>query len=127
MDSKNQLTVFCLCIAVGFVGGFIYEIFAFFRWICGCEREKNKIIGGIFDLLFFICFAIFCTFSTFLLHFSGFRVYFWLGFALGGGLYSKTLRRIVAFLENMCYNVFRKIVNKAKSKKKLSKMGDEDI
>ena len=127
MDSKNQFTVFCLCIIVGFLGGILYEIFAFFRWICGCERGKNKIIGGILDVGFFICFAVFCVISTFLLSFSGFRVYFWLGFALGGTLYSKTLRRILAFLENVCYNVFRRIVNKAKSKKKLSKMGDEDI
>lgn len=127
MDSKNQLTVFCLCMAVGFLGGFIYEIFAFFRWICGCERGKNRIIGIVFDVLFFICFAIFCVISAFLLHFSGLRTYMWIGFALGGTLYSKILRRIVAFLENMCYNVLRRIVNKAKSKKKLSKMGDKDI
>ena len=123
MYSKNQFIVFCLCIAVGFFGGILYEIFAFFRWIFGCERGKNKILGGILDLLFFLCFAIFCVISTFSLSFSGFRVYFWLGFALGGALYSKSLRRILAFLENVCYNVLRKIVNKAKSKKKLSKNG----
>jgi hypothetical protein len=50
-----------------------------------------------------------------------------LGYGLGGWLYSKTLRRIVAFLENMCYNVICRIINKAKSKKKLSKVGDENI
>ena len=118
MDSKNQFIVFCFCLAIGFLGGLIYEIFAFFRWIFGCERGKNKIFGGIFDFLFFIIFAIFCEISSFLLHFSGFRVYMWLGFGLGGALYSKTLRRIVAFLENMCYNLIYKLAMKAKSKKK---------
>lgn len=127
MDSKNQFTVFCLCIAIGFVGGVIYEIFAFFRWILGCERGKNKIFGGIFDFLFFVCFAVFCIIFSYLLHFSGFRAYIWLGFGFGGALYSKTLRRILAFLENMCYNVIRRIIKKAKSKKKLSKVGDKDI
>ena len=127
MDSKNQFFVFCLCIAVGFVGGFLYEIFAVLRLIFGCERGKNKFLGSIFDFFYFVIFAIFCIFASFFLRFSGFRVYFWLGFALGGTLYSKTLRRILAFLENVCYNVFRRIVNKAKSKKILSKMGDEDI
>lgn len=121
MDSKNQFTIFCLCIAVGFVGGMIYEVFAVFRWIFGCKRGKNKNFGGLLDFLFFICLAIFYTLSSFLLHFSGFRVYMWLGFGIGGVLYTKTLRRMVAFWENMCYNVFHKIVIKAKSKKKLSK------
>lgn len=127
MDSKNQFTVFCFCVLIGVIGGFIYELFAFLRWICGCERGKNKILSIVFDFLFFVCFAIFSIISMFLLDFSGFRIYMWWGFALGGLLYSKTLRRIVAFLENVCYNVFRRIVNKAKSKKKLSKVGDKDI
>lgn len=120
MDSKNQFTTFCLCVAVGFLGGIFYEIFAFIRCIFGCERNKNKIFGGILDFLFFICFAVFCIISSFFLHFSGFRVYMWLGFGLGGVLYSKSLRRILAFLENMCYNAVCKIVIKAKSKIKLS-------
>lgn len=117
MDTQNQFTVFCLCLAVGFAGGLIYEIFAFIRWIFGCERGKNKVFGGILDFLFFICFAIFCITASFLLHFSGFRVYMWLGYGLGCMLYSKTLRRIVAFLENMCYNLSCKIIMKAKARK----------
>ena len=117
MDSKNQFTVFCLRLAVGFTCGLIYEIFAFFRWIVGCERGKNKVLGGILDFLFFISFAVFCIFSSVLLHFSGFRVYMWLGFGLGGMIYSKTLRRIVAFFENMCYNLSYKIIIKAKARK----------
>ena len=51
----------------------------------------------------------------------------WLGFGLGGMIYSKSLRRILAFLENMCYNLAYKVAFKAKSKKKLSKQGDKDI
>ena len=117
MDTKNQFSVFCLCLAVGFIGGLIYEIFAFFRWIFGCGRGENKFFGGLLDFLFFVSFAIFCIFSSVLLRFSGFRVYMWLGFGLGGMIYSKTLRRIVAFLENMCYNLSCKIVIKAKARK----------
>ena len=40
---------------IGVIGGFIYELFAFLRWICGCERGKNKILGIVFDFLFFVC------------------------------------------------------------------------
>ena len=123
MDSKNQFFVFCLCIAVGFVGGFLYEIFAVLRLIFGCERGKNKFLGSIFDFFYFVIFAIFCIFASFFLRFSGFRVYIWLGFGVGGILYIKTLRRILAFFQKLCYNKICILVQKAKSKKILSNSG----
>ena len=125
MDLKNQFSVFFLCIAIGFLGGIIYEIFVIFRFLFGCNHGKNKILGAIFDFGFFICFAGCCIFFSYLLCFSGFRVYMWLGFGLGCVLYSKTLRRILAFLENMCYTLLHKVVSKAKNKKKLSIVGDK--
>ncbi len=106
---------------MGFTCGLIYEIFAFFRLLFGCERGKNKILGGVFDLLFFILAAIFSVICTFWLRFPSIRVYMWIGYALGGVLYAKSLRRIVAFCQNKCYNVIYKVANKAKIKKKLSK------
>ncbi len=120
MDSKNQLTTFLLCLLCGFLGGLIYEIFAFFRLIFGCDREKNKVLGILLDLCFFVFLAIFYFFCAFSLHFPDFRVYMWVGFGLGGVLYLKSLRRMVAFVEKMCYNTFRKIANKIKNRKKLS-------
>ena len=117
MHAKTQFTVFCLCIAIGFVGGIMYEIFAILRWMFGCKHGKNKIFGGLFDFLFFVCFAIFCIIASFLLHFSGFRVYMWLGFGIGGVLYSKILRRTLAFLRNICYNAVYKILSKQKARK----------
>lgn len=42
----------------------------------------------------------------------------WIGYALGGIIYAKTLRKIVAFLENMCYNKIIKVIKKAKKKEK---------
>ncbi len=127
MDAKNQFTVFLASIAVGFVGGVFYEIFAFLRGVFGCEKGKNKILGNSFDIVFCILFAVFCIFASFLLHFPSFRGYMWLGFGLGGALYAKTLRRIVAFLEKVCYNMIRKLFIKAKSKKKLSNLGDKEL
>ncbi len=115
MDSQNQFGVFCCSVAVGFVGGLLYELFAFFRFLFGCDRGKNRLLGGIFDLLFCICFAIFCVFASYILHFPAFRAYIWLGFALGMGLYLKTLRRMVAFLQKVCYNTGRKLVGKKKT------------
>ncbi len=123
MDSKNQLQYFCLSVVIAFLGGISYEIFAFFRWVFGCKRGKNKIVGGILDCLFFLILSIFCIFSMNFLHFPTFRAYFLLGFALGGWIYAKTLRRIVAFCQKVCYNVITKSVKAIKAKKKLSNSG----
>ncbi len=126
MDSQNQFTVFCLCIIVGFVGSVTYEIFFAFRCLCGCRREKYKLLGAIFDILFFLTFAFLCIAAAYFLRFPSFRVYMWLGFGLGGGLYSKTLRRMVAFLEKVCYNMLRKVATKLK-KRKNSLNGGKDL
>ncbi len=62
-----------------------------------------------------------------MLRFPSIRVYMWLGFAVGGAIYAKTLRRIVAFFQKKCYNMLRRIVSKAKRKKKLSKVREEKV
>ncbi len=126
MDSQGQLFTFCLSVVVGFVGGIFYEIFAIFRLIFHFERKKNKFWDVSFDILYLVGYAMYCIFASFILHFPNFRVYMWLGFGLGGLIYSKTLRRIVAFLEKICYTKLRGIANKAKAKKKLSKSGDKN-
>ena len=127
MDAKNQFTVFCLCVAIGFLGGILYEFFVFFRLLFGCERGKNKILGGTLDVLFFAVFALFCVSASFVLRFPSFRGYMWLGYAVGGIFYGKTLRRIVAFSEKVCYNMIIKAVKRRKGKKKLSKNGGTEI
>ncbi len=127
MDSRNQFTYFCLCIAVGFVGGIIYEIFASFRKILRCPHGKNRVLGGMVDVAFCGCFAVLCTASAYWLHLPSFRFYMWIGYALGFLIYLKTLRRTVAFLQKVCYNVLCKIAKRAKIKKKLSKTGDKLI
>lgn len=124
MDSQNQFSIFCLCVLAGIVGGIGYEIFALIRLLLGCEQGKNKWLGALIDVLYYILLSVFYIFVAYLLHFPSFRVYTWVGFALGGGLYLKSLRRMVAFVEKICYNKVRNII---KTKKKLSKTGDKDI
>ena len=123
MDAKNQLSIFCLCLLLGFVGGVFYEFFALFRLIFKCEQGKNKILGLALDLSFFILYAFFCVFASYLFGFGDFRASRWLGFAVGGWLYAKTLRRIVAFLENLCYNMLHRRIKSQKARKKLSNSG----
>lgn len=119
MDSKGQLSVFLLCIFTGFCGGLIYEVFAFFRLLFGCEKGKGKTLGIILDGLFGLVFAVWGIFTAYFFQFPEFRMYMCLGWALGGIIYLKTLRRIVAFLEKVCYNVAVKVAKKAKTRKKL--------
>ncbi len=70
--------------------------------------------------MFFLIVAILCISITFLLDFPSLRVYMIIGYAIGGIIYLKTLRRIVAFFEKVCYNKIIKLIRKAKNKKKLS-------
>ena len=121
MDSARQFSVFLLCILIGFSGGILYEVFAFFRLIFRCKKRKNIFLSILLDVTFFIVFALLCVYAAFALDFPNIRVYMWIGYALGGVIYSKTLRRILAFLEKVCYNVLAKLVKKAKTKKKLLK------
>lgn len=125
MDSKGQLSVFCICIAVGFVGGLLYEIFVLLRAVFRCGKGKNKIVGIILDVTFFIGFAGLYIFFANRFRFPDLRFYMWIGCGLGWIIYLKTLRRIVAFLQKVCYNKIVKLVKKVKTKKKLSKMGDK--
>lgn len=120
MDTQNQFAIFGICLCIGFVGGVLYEIVAPLRLAFGCAHGKNKIVGYTLDVVFWICFAVFTVFAAYLFRFPAFRVYMWIGYALGGILYLKTLRRIVAFFENICYNRITKLVKKAKSQRKKS-------
>lgn len=118
MDTQNQFAVFGLCLFIGFLGGILYEPFSFLRFLCGCDRGKNKVLGGIFDIAFWIVFALISVAAAYLFHFPALRVYMWIGYLSGGILYLKTLHRIVAFLKNLCYNKVTKWIKKAKNREK---------
>ena len=128
MDVKNQLQYFLLSVLVGFIGGLIYEIFAFFRLLLGCEKGKRKVLGIIVDIIYAFLFAISWIIIAFLLKFPDFRVYMCIGWLVGGIIYAKTLRIILAFFKKVCYNVTASMVKKVKSKiKTLKKREDLDI
>lgn len=127
MDSKNQFYIFCFCLAIGFVGGLMYEPFSFIRKLFKHQKPLNKIIGVIADLLYCLTLTALCIFTAYLLHFPDFRLYMILGYAIGLIIYLKILHRTLAIFEKVCYNMFTKVVKKAKSKKKLSKRGEYNI
>ena len=127
MDTKGQLTYFLLSVAVGFVGGLLYEIFVVFRILFSCDKGKRKGIGIGLDVAFCLCFTIWCIYVSFCLRFPDFRGYVCWGWVLGGIIYLIFLHRILAILENVCYNVLVRMAKKAKSKKKTLKKERKDI
>ena len=127
MDTGNQFSVFALCIAVGFCLGIVYEPFGALRVLFGCRRGKNKAVGILIDAAFGVFCAIVCVGAAYAFKFPSFRVYTWFGYAVGGIIYLKSLHKIIAFLENLCYNKVTERVKKAKEKKKLLKQEGEKV
>lgn len=127
MALQNQFLVFCLCVCVGFCGGIVYEPFACVRVGFRCGRGKCKPLAVVLDLLYALAFGTLCIFSAYALRFPEFRVYMCIGYALGGGIYLKTLRKVFAFLQNMCYNVVVKVYKKSKKKEKKHKIRKEKV
>ena len=121
MDTSNQFAVFSVCLFIGFIGGIAYEPFGLVRVCFACGRGKNKILGAICDVAFWIVFALLCTVGAYIFHFPAFRAYMWLGYALGGILYLKILHKIIAFFENVCYNKVTHWIKKAKNREKTLK------
>ena len=123
MDSKNQLFYFCICLITGFAVGILYEVFVCFRLIFRCDKGKNTILSVVLDVMYSVCVAVLCVFMQFFLHFPAFRVYMWIGYAVGFTIYLKILRRTLAFLQKTCYNKFAKVLRKAKIKRKTLQKG----
>ena len=118
MDTKNQFVYFLLSVAIGAVGGLLYELFAIVRFLLRCDRGKRKMLGFAVDITFCMAFAIWVIFATYHLYFPDFRGYICIGWTLGWAIYSRILHKIVALCGKVCYNVLVKMVKKAKSKEK---------
>lgn len=127
MDSKGQLVCFLLSVAIGFVGGLLYEAVCLLRFLFSCDKEKRKGIGVAIDMLGCLCFAFWCIVASFCLRFPDFRGYICLGWVVGCIIYLKILHRILAFLIKVCYNVLVRMLDKAKNKIKTLKKERKDI
>ncbi|MGN1061865.1 MAG: spore cortex biosynthesis protein YabQ [Candidatus Scatosoma sp.] len=110
MDSKAQLPAFLICIAAGAVIALLYD--AFF------PLRRTKITTAIADAAFCVTAAAFYVFVSTVCAFPDFRIFTYFGLALGILIYSKSMRRVVAFFQKMCYNGFGKIKNRVFSGKK---------
>lgn len=103
MDAAAQLPAFLICIATGVGIGLLYD--AFF------PLRRFKIAGAIADAAFCVIAAAVYVFVATKCAFPDFRIFTYLGLAIGVVIYLKSLRRVVAFFQNMCYNKFSKVKN----------------
>ena len=117
MDTGNQVYLFFVCLLSGYVGGVFYEIFSFLRLVFGCERGKNKIIGVVLDVAFFIGFGIWAVLTAKCFQLPDFRVYMWIAYLGGWILYLKSLHLLLDFLKKVCYNCLKKAVKERKMSK----------
>ena len=127
MDTKGQLTYFLLSLGIGFVGGALWEVVCILRCLFSCDKGKWKGVGVGVDILFCLCFSLWCIVASFWLHFPDFRGYICLGWVLGCTIYLKILHRILAFLIKVCYNILVRMAIKAKNKIKTLKKERKDI
>ena len=111
MDTKNQFAYFLLSVAIGFVGGLLYELFALVRLLFRVKDGKRKALGVGIDITFCICFAILCIYASFFLHFPDFRGYMCIGWLVGGIIYLKILHRNYQIISDKYLNVCIKLNN----------------
>ena len=122
MDALQQFWVFALCVAFGLGCGLVYEAFALVAFPF-CRRGKRRWVRAIIDVVYFALIAVLAVWWAYVFRYPSFRTFMWIGYALGGIIYLKTLRRIVAFCKKVCYN---NIVKRRLSKKNRTKSSREE-
>lgn len=114
-ERGEQIFVFLVCVLTGVASGVVYEVFYILR------KLFPSAFSIAFDVAFFLVFAGMSIFASVLFAFPNFRVYMYLGNALGLILYLKSIHLIVAFLWKLCYNKARKVLKRRKSTKNSKK------
>lgn len=128
MDTKGQIVVFLWYLAIGFGCGILYDAFTPFRWFVQKKAKKNGgIVVAVLDVAFWIGVWLITVAFAFALRLPTVRGYAWLALLVGGIIYLKSLRRIVAFLQNLCYNKCKKVQPKPKLGKNARKKAEREV
>ncbi len=105
-----QVYIFIVCIFAGIISGVVYDVLYIVRCaLCGVNKSaytvKDKIFLAICDLLYCLIFAAAFIFISVLFDFGDFRLFMFIGCALGALIYLKSFHVIVAFFVNKVYNI----------------------
>ena len=113
MNGADQFYIFLVCAVYGVFSGVIYDVI--YCAVLPFKKGWVKIAG---DLLFSAIFILLYLFLSLLFSFPAFRLYMFLGCAVGFYLYLKSFHKIVAFFALKVYNrIQTKISNTKKDKK----------
>ena len=127
MDTQGQIGIFFLYVAVGFVCGLVYEVFALCRLCFRGKATAQQIFTGVCDVTFWIVTFVITGIVAYFGRLPNLREYMWIGLLVGGILYLKTLRRIVAILEKLCYNKYKNFCETIKLRKNTNKKVDREV
>ena len=125
MDTAGQFGRFWLCVAVGIVGGFLYELCSL--TVFPFKQKVRLCLRFVADVAFFTVFAALCVWIACIFRFPNFREYYYIGYAVGLILYLKTFHKAVAFFKKLCYNVVKRLVNCVKMRKIFRKKGEKRL
>ncbi len=103
-----QFRIFLVCIALGFFGGLLYEVF----FLLSYPFRKHRAVQIISDILFCIVFAGAYVGVSVWLELPPIRFYFCLGLAFGFFLWLESLHKTLAFFAAKGYNALVRILQK---------------
>ena len=125
-STLNQPIISVICVSIGVLFGFIYDIF----FLC-FNISKNKTITTISNIIYFILMAILFTITSNYLKFTNFRIYMAISVIVGLILYNKSFHKIIAKLYIKVYNIvknkFLKIKNYLKVKNERRKKAKNNV
>ena len=114
MNGADQFYIFLVCTLFGAASGVIYDVI--YCAVLPFKKSWVKIVG---DLLFSAIFIVLYLFLSLLFSFPAFRLYMFLGCAVGFYLYLKSFHKIVAFFARKVYNKIRSRAHLAKKEKRV--------
>ncbi len=125
-STLNQPIISIICISIGVLFGFVYDIF----FLC-FNISKNNVVSTVGDILYFVIIAILFTIISNYLKFTNFRIYMAISVIVGLILYNKSFHKIIAKLYIKVYNViknkFLKIKNYLKVKNERRKKAKGNV
>jgi len=104
--SVNQLYSFCLVLFFGI----ICAVFNAFLGVILIKNHQNNIFNFIFKFILSLFFSIFLIFSINIYYFGQFNLIIVLAFILGYWWSTKTLQKLLDFLEIKFYYIYIKLI-----------------
>ncbi len=117
MATRGQLIYFLLSVLLGFLGGFLWQVFSLFR-LPFPKGKARRIATVASDCLSLVLWGAFCCVVSARFFMPDHRAYRYIGYALGFIIYLKTVKNLLDFLKNVCYNKLTKLRKSKKARLK---------